>query len=353
MDVQRRGAAIEIVGLRKEYGRDAGAVVALADIDLTSRPASSCASWGRAAAASRRLLRILAGLDRQSGGTIKVGGAGLGGRERHGVPGERPVPLDERRDQCGLRPDDPRRARRGGGRPRRGRAQARRPHQVPPALSASALRRHAAAQRHRARLRDRSRHAADGRAVRGARCPEPGDPAGRAGAAVGGDPQDRDLCHPLDRGGAVARRPHRGDDRAARPHQADHRRAVSASAQPDDALGLAGIRPAQARHLAGAGGRGERAPARRWRNETETHVRQIDRAAALPRLADRAARGLAAAADGGLRRPPLHSGAERHRGAFRADGRQRRARVAHRRHAVADRGRLCDRRHPGGRDRAC
>ena len=49
---------------------------------------------------------------------------------------------------------------------------------------------------------------------------------------------------------------------------------------------------------------------------------QDARAAALPDLADRAAARLAGAADARLRRPPLHSGAERHRGAVLGDGRR-------------------------------
>ena len=57
-------------------------------------------------------------------------------------------------------------------------------------------------ERDRARLRHRSRRAADGRAVRRARRAEPRDPAGRAGADLGADPQDRGLHHPFDRGGA-------------------------------------------------------------------------------------------------------------------------------------------------------
>src|SRR5262249_10495052 len=56
--------------------------------------------------------------------------------------------------------------------------------------------------------------------------------------------------------GAVPRRPHGDHDRPARPHQTDHRRRVPASAQPDGALRDAGLRRAQARHLARAGARG-------------------------------------------------------------------------------------------------
>src|SRR5947209_8377864 len=76
MDGQRRGAAIEIVGLRKQYGRDAGAVVALADIDLTVAPGEFLCIVGPSGCGKSTLLRILAGLDRQTGGTIKVNAAG-------------------------------------------------------------------------------------------------------------------------------------------------------------------------------------------------------------------------------------------------------------------------------------
>ena len=69
---QRRGAAIEIAGLRKHYGRDAGAVVALADIDLSVAPGEFVCIVGPSGCGKSTLLRILAGLDRQTGGTIKV-----------------------------------------------------------------------------------------------------------------------------------------------------------------------------------------------------------------------------------------------------------------------------------------
>ena len=76
MDVQRRGAAIEIVGLRKQYGRDAGAVVALADIDLSVAPGEFVCIVGPSGCGKSTLLRILAGLDRQTSGTIKVAADG-------------------------------------------------------------------------------------------------------------------------------------------------------------------------------------------------------------------------------------------------------------------------------------
>src|SRR6202795_1971631 len=76
MDMQRRGAAIEIVGLRKEYGRGAGAVVALADIDLSVAPGEFVCIVGPSGCGKSTLLRILAGLDRQTSGTIKVAADG-------------------------------------------------------------------------------------------------------------------------------------------------------------------------------------------------------------------------------------------------------------------------------------
>src|SRR3984957_10901756 len=76
MDVQQRGAAIEIVGLRKQYGRDAGAVVALADIDLVVAPGEFVCIVGPSGCGKSTLLRILAGLDRQTGGNIKVAADG-------------------------------------------------------------------------------------------------------------------------------------------------------------------------------------------------------------------------------------------------------------------------------------
>ena len=80
------------------------------------------------------------------------------------------------------------------------------------------------------------------------------------------------------------------------------------------AVGVGRIRRAQARHLAGAGGRGD-ARARRggsmkvWSGKTQERLLYL----ISPIGPDRP---LAGAADGGHRRSPLHSGAERHRAAL-------------------------------------
>ena len=73
---QRRGAAVEIVGLRKQYGRDDAVVVALADIDLTVAPGEFVCIVGPSGCGKSTLLRILAGLDRQTAGSIKIAAQG-------------------------------------------------------------------------------------------------------------------------------------------------------------------------------------------------------------------------------------------------------------------------------------
>src|SRR5580704_10647073 len=73
---QRRGAAIAIANLRKEYGEGPERVVALDGIDLTIAPGEFCCIVGPSGCGKSTLLRILAGLDSASGGTIVVDAAG-------------------------------------------------------------------------------------------------------------------------------------------------------------------------------------------------------------------------------------------------------------------------------------
>jgi NitT/TauT family transport system ATP-binding protein len=76
MVVQRRRAAIEIAGLRKEYMSGPGRVLALDDINLTIAPGEFLCIVGPSGCGKSTLLRILAGLDHQTGGSIAVDALG-------------------------------------------------------------------------------------------------------------------------------------------------------------------------------------------------------------------------------------------------------------------------------------
>src|SRR5262245_36107267 len=73
---ERRGAAIEIAGLRKEYVSGPGRVLALDDVSLTIAPGEFVCIVGPSGCGKSTLLRILAGLDHESGGTIRVDASG-------------------------------------------------------------------------------------------------------------------------------------------------------------------------------------------------------------------------------------------------------------------------------------
>jgi NitT/TauT family transport system ATP-binding protein len=72
MAVERRGAAIEIAGLRKEYVSGPGRVLALDNIDLRISPGEFVCIVGPSGCGKSTLLRILAGLDSQTGGTLQI-----------------------------------------------------------------------------------------------------------------------------------------------------------------------------------------------------------------------------------------------------------------------------------------
>jgi NitT/TauT family transport system ATP-binding protein len=76
MTADRRGAAVTIAALRKEYVSAAGTVVALSDIDLRVAAGEFLSIVGPSGCGKSTLLRILAGLDTQSSGTIAVDAAG-------------------------------------------------------------------------------------------------------------------------------------------------------------------------------------------------------------------------------------------------------------------------------------
>ena len=73
---ERRGAAVEIAKLAKEYGSGEKHVLALTDINLQVRPGEFLCIVGPSGCGKSTLLRILAGLDRQTSGTIDVNASG-------------------------------------------------------------------------------------------------------------------------------------------------------------------------------------------------------------------------------------------------------------------------------------
>ena len=73
---ERRGAAVEIAGLAKEYGSGERRVLALTDINLQVRPGEFLCIVGPSGCGKSTLLRILAGLDRQTAGKIEINARG-------------------------------------------------------------------------------------------------------------------------------------------------------------------------------------------------------------------------------------------------------------------------------------
>jgi NitT/TauT family transport system ATP-binding protein len=76
MDINRRGAAIAISGLVKEYDSGRGRLRALDAIELAVSPGEFLCIVGPSGCGKSTLLRILAGLDRQTAGTVAIDSRG-------------------------------------------------------------------------------------------------------------------------------------------------------------------------------------------------------------------------------------------------------------------------------------
>jgi NitT/TauT family transport system ATP-binding protein len=74
--VERRGASVEIRNLRKEFVSGTDVVVAIDDVSLSVAPGEFLCIVGPSGCGKSTLIRILAGLEEQTGGTITVDAAG-------------------------------------------------------------------------------------------------------------------------------------------------------------------------------------------------------------------------------------------------------------------------------------
>ncbi|MGV9760830.1 ABC transporter ATP-binding protein [Streptomyces tricolor] len=73
------GLAVELRGVRREYGRGAGVVHALAGIDLALPRGTFTAVMGPSGSGKSTFLQCAAGLDRPSAGSVRLGGTEITG----------------------------------------------------------------------------------------------------------------------------------------------------------------------------------------------------------------------------------------------------------------------------------
>ena len=220
---------VEITGLSKWFGE----LEALRSIDVAVEQGEFIAVVGPSGCGKTTFLRMVAGLEPATSGTILLDGqplAGPGQQSRLRLPERQPAALAHGAGQRADRPRGGRPGRRQGAPAHARPAQARRPRRLRELLSAPAFRRHAPARQSRPRARDRSRRAADGRAVRLARRADPRDHADRAAAHLGAGPQDRAVRHPPDRRSGVPVRPRAGVRAAAGAAAGEHRDQAAAPA---------------------------------------------------------------------------------------------------------------------------
>ena len=217
---------LSIDHLTKQYyvERDGRQNLALSDVSLSVADGEFMAIVGPSGCGKTTLLNIVAGLLPYDRGSVSIDGT-----RDHGTPAWTAPWCFSRRACCPGAPsagnvrygmelhkrfDQRHDARADGvfhpaGRARRLRAP----------LPVGAVRRHAAARQPRARARDRSAGAADGRAVCRPRRPDARAHAGRTAEDLGRGAQDRVVHHPSDQRGGVSGRPGGRAERPAGPRQ--------------------------------------------------------------------------------------------------------------------------------------
>ena len=79
------GFAVEATGLRKVYGEGDTAVAALRGVDVAFARGTFTAVMGPSGSGKSPLMHCLAGLDRATAGTIRIGGVDLGGLDDDGL----------------------------------------------------------------------------------------------------------------------------------------------------------------------------------------------------------------------------------------------------------------------------
>ncbi|WP_431034329.1 ABC transporter ATP-binding protein [Streptomyces sp. P6-2-1] len=77
------GAAVELRGVRRSYGRGAGAVHALAGVDLVLAHGTFTAVMGPSGSGKSTFLQCAAGLDRPSAGSVRLGGTEITGMKEN------------------------------------------------------------------------------------------------------------------------------------------------------------------------------------------------------------------------------------------------------------------------------
>ena len=214
-------AFLELTGVQKRFGEFA----AVHNFDLAAEAGEFVSFLGPSGCGKTTTLRMIAGFERPTAGTIMVNGADITNKAPnqrnvgHGLPVVRAVPEHDRGRQRRIRAEDPEAAQGPDQEAGRRAARADPPARQGEPLSLAAVRRPAAARRARPGAGDRAPGPAPRRAAVGPRREDPGLPAQRDP----GDPapaRDHDrLRHPRPGGGAVAVRPDRRDERG--PGRAD------------------------------------------------------------------------------------------------------------------------------------